>query len=40
MRGTVTVETAAPSLGMDVRPVNVRIPKEIERAVTAVARRE
>ncbi len=32
------IQSAAPSLGMDVRPVNVRIPKEIERAVTAFAR--
>ena len=28
----------APSLGMEVSPVNVRDPAEIERAITAFAR--
>jgi putative ABC transport system substrate-binding protein len=32
------IQAAAPSLGMDVRPVDVRIAGEIERTVTAFAR--
>jgi putative tryptophan/tyrosine transport system substrate-binding protein len=32
------IQTAAPSLGMKIVPVNVRDPGEIERAVTAFAR--
>src|SRR5262245_25952539 len=32
------IQSAAPSVGMDVSPVNVRIAQEIEQAVTAFAR--
>jgi len=32
------IQSAAPSLGLDVSPINVRIAEEIERAVTAFAR--
>jgi putative ABC transport system substrate-binding protein len=32
------VQTAAPSLGIEARPVNVRDPGEIERAIAAFAR--
>src|SRR5262249_12758822 len=32
------VQTAAPSLGIEARPVNVRDPSEIERAIAAFAR--
>src|SRR5262245_26934078 len=33
-----TAQTAAPSLGIEVRPVNVRDPGEIERVIAAFAR--
>jgi ABC-type uncharacterized transport system substrate-binding protein len=32
------IQSVAPSVGVDVRPVNVRDPNEFERAVTAFAR--
>ena len=32
------IQSVAPSVGVDVRPVNVRDPAEIERAITAFAR--
>jgi putative tryptophan/tyrosine transport system substrate-binding protein len=32
------IQTAAPSFGMEVNPINVRDPDEIERAVTAFAK--
>src|SRR5262245_5194279 len=32
------IQSAAPSLGMEVSPVNVRDPREIERALAAFAR--
>jgi putative ABC transport system substrate-binding protein len=32
------IQTAAPSFGMEVSPVNVRDPAEIERAISAFAR--
>jgi putative ABC transport system substrate-binding protein len=32
------IQSAAPSVGMDVSPVNVRIAQEIEQAITAFAR--
>jgi ABC-type uncharacterized transport system substrate-binding protein len=33
-----TIQAAAPSLGVEVKPVNMRDAEEIERAVTAFAR--
>jgi ABC-type uncharacterized transport system substrate-binding protein len=32
------IQASAPSLGVEVRPINVRDPDEIERAITAFAR--
>jgi hypothetical protein len=32
------IQAAAPSLGVEVRPINVRDADEIERAITAFAR--
>ena len=32
------IQSVAPSIGVDVRPVNVRDASEIERAITAFAR--
>jgi putative ABC transport system substrate-binding protein len=32
------IQAAAPSLGLDVRPVNVRDPAEIDRTITAFAK--
>ena len=32
------IQSAAPSLGVEVSPVNVRDPSEMERGITAFAR--
>jgi putative ABC transport system substrate-binding protein len=32
------IQSVAPSLGVDVKPVNLRVPSEVERTISAFAR--